>query len=791
MGAAAKSYMNKYTVSKWSNLLRTHFVRFLPVLFLVFVWLFFTVPYAVKQKVPFPSQFLVTFFPPWSPYYGMPVKNNAMPDIITQIYPWRMHAISSWKRGVVPMWNPYSFSGTVHAANYQSDVFSPQNLFFLLFDPILAWSIIVLIQPLLASFCMYYFLKVHDRSDVAAVLGSIAFMFCGFMTVWMGYATLGYAVLVTPLLLAAVKRYFENQSWWQGLVITFAMLFSFISGHFQMSVYVLLFTLGYAFYLSLFEKKFFKLGGVLLFLLTGVTISLPQLVIAFNAFLSSNRADSYITSAGIPWQYLITVLAPDVFGNPVTRNDWFGQYAEWASYIGVIPFLFAVYGIIRLRTKKTYYFLIAGVIALLLATVSPFSILFYRLHIPMLSTSVATRLIVFVSFILAYFAACGFDIYREDIKNNSLKLLVKITAALIIVLIGGVILIFLWPQLPVVAKQIAPRNSILPIFLLLIPMGFAFFAIRKPKWQWIFMLLILAVVSFDGLRYVTKWMPFDPPQFVYPKLPIINYLVSLGGIDRVWGNTGNELNTYFHIPSIEGYDAMYQARYGEFISSAADGSIKPIERSVVKIDRQGKYTKRWFDLLGVRYILYRISDGRNVWAFPHWQYPDIVSRYKDDYYEVLENTSALPRAFLVSAYAVETDRQKIINYLTDPAFDAKDTVVLEKRPAFAPQAGNGKLNITLYSPERVMMRVDTEVPKLLFLSDVYDKGWKALIDGERTDILRADYAFRAVAVPQGLHTIEFYYAPDSMGRAVDLAAVAFIILLIGSIKKLRYEHWNF
>jgi hypothetical protein len=28
----------------------------------------------------------------------MPVKNNAMPDLITQIYPWKIQTIDSWKK---------------------------------------------------------------------------------------------------------------------------------------------------------------------------------------------------------------------------------------------------------------------------------------------------------------------------------------------------------------------------------------------------------------------------------------------------------------------------------------------------------------------------------------------------------------------------------------------------------------------------------------------------------------------------------------------------------------------
>src|SRR3989339_1877099 len=98
------------------------------IILIILVWFLFASPYFVKGLVPFPAKYLVTFFPPWSAQYGMALKNNAMPDVVTQIYPWKKITIDSWKLGQVPLWNPYSLSGTPHAGNYQTAVFSPINL---------------------------------------------------------------------------------------------------------------------------------------------------------------------------------------------------------------------------------------------------------------------------------------------------------------------------------------------------------------------------------------------------------------------------------------------------------------------------------------------------------------------------------------------------------------------------------------------------------------------------------------------------------------------------------------
>jgi uncharacterized membrane protein YfhO len=70
---------------------------------------------------------------------------------------------------------------------------------------------------------------------------------------------------------------------------------------------------------------------------------------------------------------------------------------------------------------------------------------------------------------------------------------------------------------------------------------------------------------------------------------------------------------------------------------------------------------------------------------------------------------------------------------------------------------------------------------LLFLSDIYYPGWNAYVDGVKTAMYRADYAFRAVPVKKGNHTVELRYEPESfeIGKDVSLAALFVIIVLLG------------
>ena len=292
--------------------------RLWPIGIIIVMWLAFAFPYWGKGLIPFPSKYLVTFFSPWSASHGMPVKNNAMPDVITQIYPWKRVTIDAWKRGELPLWNPYSFSGTSHVGNYQSAIFSPLNLLFLILPEIHAWSIMILLQPILAGLFMYLFLRSLSISTSGSVMGSFAFMFCGFIVVWMAYGTLAYAVLFLPLILFGINKRVM-------VLISAAVALSFLSGHFQMSLYVLLFAISYI----LYRKEW----RALLFVCLGLLLAAPQILPSFDAYAQAVRSSLFVKGEVIPWQYAVTIFSPDFYGNPVTRNDWFGHYAEWASFI--------------------------------------------------------------------------------------------------------------------------------------------------------------------------------------------------------------------------------------------------------------------------------------------------------------------------------------------------------------------------------------------------------------------------------------------------------------------------
>ncbi len=73
----------------------------------------------------------------------------------------------------------------------------------------------------------------------------------------------------------------------------------------------------------------------------------------------------------------------------------------------------------------------------------------------------------------------------------------------------------------------------------------------------------------------------------------------------------------------------------------------------------------------------------------------------------------------------------------------------------------------------------------VLLNEIDYPGWKATVDGERAEILRADGIFRALWVPAGLHRIDFRFGPRFLipGAAVTLATLVGVAMALAAGRK--------
>jgi hypothetical protein len=71
----------------------------------------------------------------------------------------------------------------------------------------------------------------------------------------------------------------------------------------------------------------------------------------------------------------------------------------------------------------------------------------------------------------------------------------------------------------------------------------------------------------------------------------------------------------------------------------------------------------------------------------------------------------------------------------------------------------GTVEILDYGPNHVKFNIKTNHPVYLMYLDSYDRWWKAYIDNKQVPVIRANYNFKAVLMPQGEHKLSFVYRP--------------------------------
>src|SRR5262249_16785056 len=141
-------------------------------------------------------------------------------------------------------------------------------------------------------------------------------------------------------------------------------------------------------------------------------------------------------------------------------------------------------------------------------------------------------------------------------------------------------------------------------------------------------------------------------------------------------------------------------------------------------------------------------------------------------------------------HEVEPDAAAVLARVRSGTFDPRATVLLEAPPPPLPEAADAAITtagarIVRYEPDRITIEAQLPRPGFLLLLDNYYPGWRASAAGREVPILRADYTFRAVALPAGATTVEFVYQPTSFRAGLAVALLAGIALVVLGVRDAR------
>jgi hypothetical protein len=152
----------------------------------------------------------------------------------------------------------------------------------------------------------------------------------------------------------------------------------------------------------------------------------------------------------------------------------------------------------------------------------------------------------------------------------------------------------------------------------------------------------------------------------------------------------------------------------------------------------------------------------------------------------LVNNQYLPRAYLVGEARCFDSYERVLAHMKSGDFDPAAEVLLvgDRAQALRSPGGRspGSASLMEYGPHLIVVDVDAAAPCYLFVSDVHYPGWVAFLDGEEVELLRANYAFRAVRLGPGTHSVRMEYVPlyFRIGLIFSAAGIGLTALLISS-----------
>ncbi len=157
---------------------------------------------------------------------------------------------------------------------------------------------------------------------------------------------------------------------------------------------------------------------------------------------------------------------------------------------------------------------------------------------------------------------------------------------------------------------------------------------------------------------------------------------------------------------------------------------------------------------------------------------------------IYRNLNALPRAYIVHRTIVEPDAARQYAFITSANYSPRKAVVLDGGAALTgtlassaryaetsganPDTGEAAM-ITAADPNTVVISATVKQDGYLVLADVDYPGWGVQVDGQTASLQRANYAFRAVRLAPGQHTVTMQFTPRWWWPG--LAAVALGLLL--------------
>jgi hypothetical protein len=681
----------------------------------------------------------------------------------------------------------------------------------------------------------YFLLRTLKLNYIISFAGALAFAFSSynFIIIFAGHITEAYAIgYMAPVLAGILLIYYRN--WIAGGLITlFAMGVEISANHYQITYYLFLIIATFVIVklidaIRSREYKSFLIATAIMVLAIGLSIvpNTASLWTTYDISKYSTRGKSNLTdstgdqTSGLPRSYILndysygipetlTLMIPNFMGGPsgselsvnsnfytvLKQNGypeaqarrvlkqlptyWGDQrYTAGPIYLGSIVCFLFILSLFVIRGPVKWWLVSATLLSILLAWGKnlPFLSNLFIDYFPAYNKFRTVSMILVITMVT--FPLGGFLGLKEIVANPDKKSLhgkqvlkayyIAGGIALFFTILGGAFFSFVSPadaNMPAPFAQAlqSDRASMLRMdafrsFIFITLTAALIWFYLKDRLNLIYFasgLLFLILVDQWSInrRYLNNdhFVSVRQAKEQFTPTEVDRQILQDTSYYRVFNLTvdpfSDAITSYYH-KSIGGYHGAKLKRYQELIE-------QQISKNNIAV----------LSMLNTKYLIVPANDKGAI--------------------GLRINSDALGNAWFVDSlkWVNNADEEMAALSKFNPArtaiVDKSFTSVFEK---FNPvMDSSARIRLTHYAPDELKYSSQASKEQLAVFSEIfYPAGWKATIDGKSSEILRVNYALRALIIPAGNHVIEMKFEPRSylVGRKVSMASSALIIILI-------------
>ncbi|MDI6782111.1 MAG: hypothetical protein QME49_08430, partial [bacterium] len=504
-------------------------------------------------------------------------------DIYRYYYPFYHLKVGLIKEGIFPFWNPYLFSGTPLFALIQLGIFYPLSILLYLLPFELGIKLFIIIHFLLSGIFMYCLGKTLNLGTKAALAAGITFMFSGFSLCMTAHPNILCSITWMPLIFSMYHIGLSQRSLLQIILSGVCLAIQILSGE-PVVAYMTIMALFFYGICSQCGCKY-AICSFLIILLTGIGLSLIQLLPFFELTLFSARAHGVAYQEATDWSLhpgeLLNMLIP--FFSDIMRLSRQGLLLS--LYMGIIPLsmmLLSIFYFWKNQKKREWFWAGLFVISLILSLGAHLFLypLCYQYMPGFNMIRHAVKFVALLTFCGAVLTGYGFNSISRFRKE-----LIWILLALLISCICFWGIGIIKQGVPLWGQMIGGQHylPIIPIILIIISLGL----LVKKAGNASLLLLLAADLFFHGINlhplihqkfynqkpFLVKLLEKETAPYRYLLSPATEKAYFQG---RKGGDIGklswygksilfSNLGLLWRIPDAYGYEAMTIRDYEKFI----------------------------------------------------------------------------------------------------------------------------------------------------------------------------------------------------------------------------------